>query len=231
MACRPHFSDSPSPVLSPFGRRKREALSQGFARRLSLVPPANVPISPRLQHRNRGHPRHVPASGQRCDALKGDMALDPAYALGHSDYNPFLFAVVGEDDVGLPLTVLTALTRLGLDPWQEAARLSDLPRDVAARALAAAIAGLPRPDCQGSGAESIAARLVNWLPARSAAAVPAVHAKRIEGSRMGPENTKARRATVWLVWGGLLLASLLFTLYLQDDNHLEPDAQSERSSP
>ena len=61
------------------------------------------------------------------------MTLRPEYSLGHSEYNAFLFAAVGEEKVGLPLTVLTALTRLGFDPWREAARLSDLPRETAAR--------------------------------------------------------------------------------------------------
>ena len=44
------------------------------------------------------------------------MTLRPEYSLGHSEYNAFLFAAVGEEKVGLPLTVLTALTRLGFDP-------------------------------------------------------------------------------------------------------------------
>ena len=48
------------------------------------------------------------------------MTLRPEYSLGHSEYNAFLFAAVGEEKVGLPLTVLTALTRLGFDPWREA---------------------------------------------------------------------------------------------------------------
>ena len=45
------------------------------------------------------------------------MTLRPEYSLGHSEYNAFLFAAVGEEAVGLPLTVLTALSRLGIDPW------------------------------------------------------------------------------------------------------------------
>ena len=40
------------------------------------------------------------------------MTLRPEYSLGHSEYNAFLFAAVGEENVGT-LTVLTALTRLG----------------------------------------------------------------------------------------------------------------------
>jgi hypothetical protein len=53
----------------------------------------------------------------------GVMTLRPEYSLGHSEYDAFLFAAVGEEKAGLPLTVLTALTRLGFDPWREAARL------------------------------------------------------------------------------------------------------------
>ena len=100
----------------------------------------------------------------------------PEYSLGHSEYNAFLFAAVGEEKVGLPLTVLTALTRLGFDPWREAARLSDLPRETAARAFAVTIAMLPEGDWKASELEAIAARLVNWLPERSAAAIPSSEA-------------------------------------------------------
>ena len=104
------------------------------------------------------------------------MTLRPEYSLGHSEYNAFLFAAVGEEKVGLPLTVLTALTRLGFDPWREAARLSDLPRETAARAFAVTIAMLPEGDWKASESEAIAARLVNWLPGRSALAIPSVEA-------------------------------------------------------
>jgi hypothetical protein len=60
------------------------------------------------------------------------MTLRPEHSLGHSEYNAFLFAAVGEEKIGLQLTVLTALTRLGFDRWQEALRLSDMPRETAA---------------------------------------------------------------------------------------------------
>src|SRR5512139_949074 len=95
------------------------------------------------------------------------MTLRPEYSLGHSEYNAFLFAAVGEEKVGT-LTVLTALTRLGIDPWQEAARLSDLPRVTAAQVFAQTIARLPEGDWKASDAEAIATRLVDSLPLRSA---------------------------------------------------------------
>lgn len=151
------------------------------------------------------------------------MTLRPEYSLGHSEYNAFLFAAVGEEKVGLPLTVLTALTRLGFDPWREAARLSDLPRETAARAFAVTIAMLPEGDWKASESEAIAARLVNWLPGQSTAAIPSVDAGRIGG-----EKTKLGFAT-WLAWGVLAAALLFFTLHLFSNNNFEIDQGTDVS--
>jgi hypothetical protein len=143
------------------------------------------------------------------------MTLRPEYSLGHSEYNAFLFSAVGEDRVGLPLTVLSALSRLGLDPWQEAARLSDLPREAAARAVAATIARLPEGDWKASDAEAIAARLVDCLPAHSVPPIPAMAAGPVR------REIKDPRRPAWLVWGAALFAALLLVLYLQPDRNLE----------
>jgi hypothetical protein len=45
-----------------------------------------------------------------------------AYAPVLPEMDPFLFASVGEELKGIPLTVLSALAQLGLDPRTEAAR-------------------------------------------------------------------------------------------------------------
>src|SRR3546814_7899302 len=71
------------------------------------------------------------------------MALRSEYSLGHSQFNDFLFAYVGEEKEGLEVTVLSALARLGLDPWEEAARLSTLSEEAATSALTATIARVP----------------------------------------------------------------------------------------
>src|SRR5271157_4224981 len=99
------------------------------------------------------------------------MALRPQYSLLQSEFNEFLFAYVGEEKNGMPLTVLSALTRLGLDPWGEAARLANLPSEAAARALEAVIALLPEGDWKVSDSWAIATRLVNRLPGRGTPAV------------------------------------------------------------
>jgi hypothetical protein len=38
-------------------------------------------------------------------------------------YNDFLFAPIGEQANGMQLSVLSALARMNVDPWEEAARL------------------------------------------------------------------------------------------------------------
>lgn len=46
------------------------------------------------------------------------MTLRPEYSLGHSAYNDFLFGSLGQDAAGTEVTMLSALSRLGIDPWQ-----------------------------------------------------------------------------------------------------------------
>lgn len=156
------------------------------------------------------------------------MTLRPEFTLGHSPYNAFLFAEVGEEHAGVSLTVLSALTRLGFDPWQEAARLSDLPRDTAARAFAVTIAMLPEGDWKAEDSEAIATRLVGWLPEHSAKAVPpvkaaaAVEQARVGGWKMRPELVRT------LAWGVLVAALLYFAVSYFSTNNLE---LSQRAPP
>ena len=59
------------------------------------------------------------------------------------DFDEFLFSPVGTDISGMPLTVISVLARLDLDPWAEAAALVRLPFEPATQRLAAHIAVLP----------------------------------------------------------------------------------------
>ena len=80
-------------------------------------------------------------------------------ALG-TQYDGFLFASVVDDANG-PLSVLSALARLDVDPWQTAATLAGLPRSDAVQSLASLFARLP-----GGLADRdvIATRLIHFLP-------------------------------------------------------------------
>jgi hypothetical protein len=118
-------------------------------------------------------------------------------SFGRVEFNAFLFASVGEDKSGVELTVLSALTRLGFDPWQEAARLSELPRETAARTLASAFALLPEGDWKIPQMANLAARLVDCLP-RPGASPIAIVARGQPAGRVTSRLTM--RPTRWLFW-------------------------------
>jgi hypothetical protein len=136
------------------------------------------------------------------------MTLRSEYALGNSPYNEFLFASVGEEKAGQSLTVLSALARLGFDPWKEAARLAALPRETAARAFAVSIAMLPEGDWKAADSDAIATRLVTSLPkpGQPVPAMPAMPDAHRLPSWLGPALFR------WLLWGALAGLGILLGL-------------------
>src|SRR4029077_10779716 len=100
------------------------------------------------------------------------MALPVRFSLLHSDLNDFLFAAVGEEQNGMPLNVVSGLTRLGLDPWEEAARLAALPKALSAEKLAPTIARRPLDRPKPSDNLAISRLLVELLPEHRGAAAP-----------------------------------------------------------
>lgn len=92
----------------------------------------------------------------------------PVFSLRISAFNDFLFAPIGEEENGMVLTALSALARSGVDPWDEAARLSDLPRETATKNLTSIISELPNGRWARSAAGNIAARLIALLPVKRA---------------------------------------------------------------
>jgi hypothetical protein len=82
------------------------------------------------------------------------------------EFDGFLFAPIGDDGKGMPLSVLSALARLDLDPWQEAADLARLPGNTATQRLASLIAALPSRPSAHDDLGAIAARLIALLPGR-----------------------------------------------------------------
>ncbi len=89
-----------------------------------------------------------------------------------SQFDKFLFEPIGEDGNGMPLSVLSAFARLGIDPWQEAATLDCLPGNVAARRLTAVMADLPAGSPADLKGGAMSARLIALLPGSAPATVP-----------------------------------------------------------
>ena len=101
---------------------------------------------------------------------KHRATLPPAFSLLQSEFGDFLYTRIDyartDAEEGQPLTVLSALTRKGIDPWWEAARLRKLSPEAARRHLAAIIATLPEAPRSIDDALTIAGRLIALLPPR-----------------------------------------------------------------
>jgi hypothetical protein len=94
------------------------------------------------------------------------------------EFDNFLYASLVADKQGMPLSVLSALARLNVDPWEEAAELSELPRIPAAQRLALLIGQLPGDRWTPADSRTLADRLIELLPRRG-------------GSRVVPSVVKA----------------------------------------
>jgi len=92
------------------------------------------------------------------------MTHAPLAPLIGAEFDKFLGAPIGEGRNGTPLSVLSALARLDVDPWQEAKSLAQMPKDTAATRLTALIAALPDTPTKNVPAMTIAANLVTLLP-------------------------------------------------------------------
>jgi hypothetical protein len=80
-----------------------------------------------------------------------------------TDLNDFLFTSVANDVNGMHLTMLSALARSGVDPWDEAARLATLSREAATQNVVQVLAGVPNGPSPGDQTTSMAASLVAQL--------------------------------------------------------------------
>jgi len=112
------------------------------------------------------------------------------------ELNDFLFAAIGEERNGMELTVVSALGRLGLDPWTEADRFSTMSKSAAAQLLAPMLARLPEGLWLAADAPAIAGRLVKLLPAAAALTTAA-------------DARKPVPMTSWLLGAALLLTVAL----------------------
>ncbi|SNT41774.1 hypothetical protein [Tropicimonas sediminicola] len=83
-----------------------------------------------------------------------------------TDFDRFLYASVGEDRAGSSVTVVSALARLGLDPWKEAAKLSSLGRDAACARLGRSLSGFKDVPSLALEHAAVAATLTSLLPNR-----------------------------------------------------------------
>ena len=118
------------------------------------------------------------------------------------DFDEFLYAPIGADASGNPVTLLSALARLDMDPWEEAANLARLSIEAATQRLASLLTALPNGPASGES-ESVATRLVGLLQRAPAA--------KGDPPELPPRGTaapsrKINRATYYLIALILMLA-------------------------
>jgi hypothetical protein len=100
-----------------------------------------------------------------------------ANCMRRSEFDDFLFASIGEEQNGMPLSVLSAFARHDVDPWLVAGELARMPTDAAIERIALLIWALPQTPSTQSRAEAVAATLVKLLPHRSPSSRPPGKAK------------------------------------------------------
>jgi hypothetical protein len=129
----------------------------------------------------------------------------------------FLFAPVGEEAEGIPLSMLSALAQLDLDPRSEAARLSALTSKSAASQLGRLLARLPDRPWTSSEIRRMASKLVELLPA------PPNDGRndQVTGAPNGKPSPRASRHLIYLALAlaGALIFGLITHGYITEDGH------------
>ena len=168
----------------------------------------------------------------------------PELSIGHPEFDAFLSAPVGEGADGVELSVMSALARIGLDPWSEAARLSDLPRDAAVEALALTLGKLPAgswpPADDLRNLADRARRLADCLPRSHRPVEQPVeqHVGQHVGQPAGPgaaapsrpakaaASKKAGGPMLWLLYAAIAFGFYLLFSQLQPDHQFEPASRA-----
>ena len=154
------------------------------------------------------------------------MTLRGAWAPALPELDRFLFASVGEEVDGIPLSVMSALARLDLDPRAEAARLSHVAGEAAADQLARTIARLPGGRWTASEMRRIAAGLIELLPLATKSSQDDV----VTSSADHKISARALPFLVYLALAGAVLVGIFAFNALSFDGHrqtMQPAPQAD----
>jgi hypothetical protein len=142
-------------------------------------------------------------------------------------YDDFLFAPVCEDANGMRLSVLSALARMNVDPWEEATRLAAMPRAIAEKTLISILDLASGRSWKPPEAAAIAARLVRLLPQPGEATALAGAAN----AATRPANAPTRWTQYWWVWLAFWVAMSLMMPHRQATTPNPGAATSESGAP
>jgi hypothetical protein len=124
----------------------------------------------------------------------------------NSQFDSFLYAPLYETGE-TSLSVLSALARQDIDPWREAARLDQLPKEAAINSFASTIWKSDSERWSPTDASIIAASLIERLPSPRGSPVSSISIESANGKFM-----------MWLVYG-ILLGSIAASSNMQSDSN------------
>lgn len=119
------------------------------------------------------------------------------------EFDPFLYASVGEDRNGYAVTVLSTLARLGLDPWKETAELVALGQDAARARLATLLAPFRDVPTLAKDHARVARDLSRLLPAARRAGTTRRDASMVADQRPGKSGA---------IWAALAIIFVLLQI-------------------
>ena len=150
-----------------------------------------------------------------------DMPRTASISYLGSEFDDFLFAPIGEERNGMPLSVVSALARSDVDPWQEAAQLARLPVEAATQRLASLIATLPEASGPRWDTGAIATRLIGLLP----------HLAAPQGSTIPPPGTgTTNKPSATLIWT-IVMMLMLSAQWIAASHQQPPTPGVDASAP
>ena len=140
-------------------------------------------------------------------------------------YDDFLFAPVCEDANGMCLSVISALARTNVDPWEEATRLATMPKAIAEKTLLSILDLVSGRSWKSPEAAAIAARLVRLLPQSGEAATMA--ATGTANAAPGIAKVLNLQKNYWWLWVVMALVMSFMMPHHQAATSSAPAATSE----
>ena len=127
------------------------------------------------------------------------------------------------------VSVLSALARMNVDPWEEATRLAAMPRAIAEKTLISILDLVSGRSWKSAEAAAIAARLVRLLPQPGKAQAMAATGTANGATR--PANAPTRWTQYWWVWLAFWVAMSLMMPHHQATTPNPGAAASNSSAP
>jgi hypothetical protein len=130
-----------------------------------------------------------------------------------SRYEDFLLAPICDEPGGMRLSVLSALARLNVDPWEEAARLAALATADAQKTLVSILDRFPGKRQRSTETEALAARLIALLPRTGETAI---------AKKATIADGRIKRYSYWLMW---LCFAIAMSLLMPHQQSTTTDAE------